>query len=151
MKSARLLLSAWITPSTQFLSIHVRMTFPSYSRLWYVPRRMGITPHVMLASSLRKAFPSIRWPTRCSAEEIWAHVGIDRERRNTQDCVLEFDDIEILSKVDGKHLMCKWCRLSISGGPHHISTRLKKQVKPTRYLNVRAIRTNWGRNNWLRN
>lgn len=44
-------------------------------------------------------------------------MNVGKKRKNIEDYIHEVDDFEVLCKVDSKHLVRKWCRLSISGGP----------------------------------
>lgn len=72
------------------------------------------------------------------------HVYADAAKLSSpvciEDYVHELDDCSVLCKVD-EQLVCKWSRLSISGDPHNLGTRLKLHVKSMRHLSLKTIRT----------
>lgn len=64
-----------------------------------------------------------------------------RKPKTMEDYVHEYEDFKVLCEGANKRLVCKCCRLSISGDPHHISSRLNEHVKSARHLQLKKPRT----------
>lgn len=99
-----------------------RWRFPSIRVASLFPGGWGIMPpcHVSLrplqSLSNHTTADALQGRTNLSSREY------RKKRKNIEDYVREFNDFEVLGKVDDEHFVCKWCRLSISGDSHYPST-----------------------------
>lgn len=113
-RSAGLLFSSCVTPFVRFLCIHAGMTFPTNSGRSY--------------DSLEESHPLYRCFLQASGKSLEpfddrhtpgqnkfqpSRIWVENEK-NIEDYAHK-SDFKVLCKVDGKQLVCKWCRLSISG------------------------------------